>query len=375
MHLSNVGRSCQLLDCKVQQCHGVSVDACLWSLLHPSWNEAVNLQVPCCYQLAPAGRQNHVSAGAHLWLLPISRSNPRHIICEPQKTWNWCLGPLANAFCLLPKTTALPPAAAVKAAAKKGQKGKGDKGGGKGGDRTAVPDPQNWESFLCMVARLRMVRVGKASTVGGRVVHGSGGECCGSAQVDVGSTPGRRVPGASASTVRVDAFWNSWKNVLCRCAKCASPSVCVWTVSNFLHAKRAVTQSLCTAFDARVWGPSLWWVGCDLKVLRRLWPWIKMIKRKLQIFLIDYCQWFSLWGVWILDLETEWERKSEIVFVVEIFNIVSDSLRRDSKACGDSRRDKGRIDQLNTWISDFVGIVFWKFLTLGTRMGSLNHYH
>ena len=38
-----------------------------------------------------------------------------------------------------------------------------------------------------------MVRVGKASTVGGRVVHGSGGECCGSAQVDVGSTPGRRV--------------------------------------------------------------------------------------------------------------------------------------------------------------------------------------
>ena len=103
-----------------------------------------------------------------------------------------------------------------------------------------------------MVARLRMVRVGKASTVGGRVVHGSGGECCGSAQVDVGSTPGRRVPGESASTVRVDAFWNSWKNVLCRCAKCASWSVCVWTVSNFLHAKRVVTQSLCTAFDARV---------------------------------------------------------------------------------------------------------------------------
>ena len=50
-----------------------------------------------------------------------------------------------------------------------------------------------------------------------------------------------------------------------------------------------------------------------------------------------------------------------MVFVVEIFNIVSDSLRRDSKACGDSRRDKGRIDQLNTWISDFC---WYRFLEI-----------
>ncbi len=40
--------------------------------------------------------------------------------------------------------------------------------------------------------------------------------------------------------------------------------------------------------DASVWGPGLRWAGCDhlqnnfaIKVLRRLWPWIK---RKLQIF-------------------------------------------------------------------------------------------
>ena len=83
---------------------------------------------------------------------------------------------------------------------------------------------------------------GNASTVGGPAMHGTVGDIGGPTHVDAGPAPGRRVPGASASTVRLDAFWNSLTRWLLR-----SPSSNLKKFAHSVFSKQASrAQSFCT---------------------------------------------------------------------------------------------------------------------------------